>query len=182
MKKLVALLLAAMMVLGAVSVFAEGTEEVKSPTTTPTTPVVPPTDEGKTFFILVELATVGQEYRDKLIAAEADQLSVFAPETQDAIKSAVGETIVVNDMTDVEVVNWTEADGPQVLKLECQTEYKVGDPVLVVLAIVKDGVVEYAMPTVVEEDSVLAISWSSEMMAKGMEADEIVLMVVSLAD
>ena len=173
MKKFVALLLAAMMVLGAVSVLAE-----KSPTVNPPVPVK---KEAKTFFELVELGTVGQEYNTKLTEA-ANQLDVFTPEVQEAIKAALGENVLVNDMSGVKVINWTEADGPQQLVVSgFTTEYKAGSPIVAVLVVVKDGVAEVILPATVSADYEITMSWDASMMATGMEADEMLYIIVSPA-
>ncbi|MBR4457755.1 MAG: hypothetical protein IKS31_02220 [Clostridia bacterium] len=174
MKKLVALLLAAMMMVGLVSVLAEDSPK-------PQPPYIPPkVEEVKTFFILHELWSVGQEYNTKLTEAE-NQLDVFTPEVQEAIKSVVGENILVNDMSGVSVVNWTEEDGPQQLVVNFTTEYKAGDPIVAVLGYVKDGVAEYVLPASVTADYEITMSWDADMMAKGMEADEMFYMIVSAA-
>ncbi|MBR4711746.1 MAG: hypothetical protein IKP10_06905 [Clostridia bacterium] len=171
MKKFLALIMAAMMLLGVVSALAEA----GSPK--PVTPTVKDEDE-KTFFILHELGTKGQEYYDNLVAAE-NQLDVFTPEVQEAIKAAIGEDIIVNDMQGVTVVNWTEADGPQALKISFTTPYAPGDPVVAVLGYVKDGVAEFVLPAEVTADSEITMSWDSDMMAKGLEAAEMFYMIVS---
>lgn len=172
MKKLVALLLAAMMLLGVVSALAVSPQ--------PLPPQPPVEEEGKTFFVLHELGSVGQEYYNNLVAAE-NQLDVFTPETQDAIKTKLGESIVVNDMQGVSVINWTEEDGPQQLIVNFTTEYKAGDPIVAVLGYVKDGTVEFVLPAEVTNDYEITMSWDADMMGKGMEADEMFYMIVSIA-
>ncbi len=197
MKKLVALLLAAMMVLCAVSALAEEattaeatTAEAETPAsepspTKPPKPFVPdttPVEEAKVFFVLTDLGTAGTEYKANLEAA-ADQLAVFAAETQDAVKAVVGEKAAVHDMTGIQVANWTKEDGAQVCKVLCPTPYQAGAPVAAVLALVKgEATTEYVLPAAVTAEGVVEITWSEEMMALGMEADEMVLMIVSAAE
>jgi uncharacterized cupredoxin-like copper-binding protein len=65
--------------------------------------------------------------------------------------------------------------------LEKDTEYKAGSPIVAVLVVVKDGVAEVILPATVSADYEITMSWDASMMATGMEADEMLYIIVSPA-
>ncbi len=200
MKKLFALLLAAMMMFASVSVLAEGTEagsdagadtaDAPAADTKKESPTIvdpPVIEQDEEMFTIVPLGPVGEEYKAKLIAAdEAGEpvISVFTPEVQEALKAIVGENGVVNEMFGLEAPGWDPSMGAQYLVLEFATEYKAGEPVSAVLGLVfGEGedvrVDEHVLTAEIPEDYKVKVYLPIEMLNDLVAADEAFVVIVS---
>ena len=183
MKKLFALLLAAMMILASVSALAEGetSDSVKpSDTTTTASPI----------FVIVPLGPVGEQYRDQMIEAEEKGepvTGVFTPEVQDALKEIVGENGAVHEMFGLTAPGWDPSMGAQYLILEFATEYKAGEPVSAVLVLVNgEGedarITENVLMAEVPEDYKVQVYLPLDMLNDLVSADESFVIIVSAND
>ena len=200
MKKLFALLLAAMMMFASVSVLAEGTEagtdagtDATADTAADTKKESPKTDDNPTveqeeeIFTVVPLGPVGEEYKAKIIKADEDGepvIGVFTPEVQEALKAIVGENGVIDEMFGLEAPGWDPSMGAQYLVLEFATEYKAGEPVSAVLGLVfGEGedvrVDEHVLTAEIPEDYKVKVYLPIEMLNDLVAADEAFVVIVS---
>ncbi len=174
MRNLFALLLAAMMILASVSAIAEnGPLSPKLISIEPNPP-----------FAEAEIGTVGTQYKDAIQAAidnGAPVLDVFKPETKDALIEAVGENAEIHEFFGLQVAGWTEEDGEQYLILEFATEYKAGEKVAAVMALVKgeEEPVEYVLNAEVPEDYKVQVYFPVSMLNELLEADECFVVIVN---
>ena len=153
MKKIIALVIALVMMLAATAIVVADTPSVQPPK-----PVV---KTAVAYIIEVPNATKGQEYEDKIVngAVIAD---LFTEET-----NAVTE-------------HWTPVIGDVTCELEFDTQYKAGETVAAVLSIfTADGVTEVLLDAEVKEDYVVTIKFPADWIKKMKVADENVLVIVS---
>ncbi len=179
MRKLFALLLAAMMILASVSAIAESS---------PTTPTKVAQKEDEEFFTQVDLGKVGNEYKDNMQTAidnGSSPLDVFKPETVQTIIEKIGtDKAEVHEMFGLQFTGWTEEDGEQYLILEFATEYKEGTPVTAVLGLVhgEEEPVEYVLDAKVPEDYKVEVYFPVAMLNELLTADEIFVVIVNAAE
>ncbi|MBR3494166.1 MAG: hypothetical protein IKH38_01945 [Clostridia bacterium] len=174
MKKFVALLLAAMMLLVSVSALAEGTTVKESPNSGNIN-----TAENPFFDIVTEPGTKAQEIIEKIGNGE-DVVNLVSSETAEQIKNVVGEDAAVQEIISLDFHDWTPEDGAQKVEIEFATEYKAGEPIVAVLGLVTgDEVEEYILEAEVVEDYVILVKFPVSVLEKAMTADELYILFVN---
>ena len=168
MKKFVAILMAAMLVLASVSALA-----ANSVTPSDTTTVAEPT-----VFVFVDPAAVAQDYINKLNEAE-DQVAVFTEPVQEAIKANVADKAVAYQLVALRAPGWDQKSEAS-LVLEFDTAYKAGAKVCAVLVTVTGGAIEENVLTAsVPEDYKVSTYWPVDMMQKIWDSEESFIVIMS---
>ena len=196
MKKFLALLLAAMMLLASASVLAEEAtptptaspeaEEEVTPTPKPESPVTPPVitvapqkeeeEETGDPIVVGELGDVGQQYQEKIENGE----EALTEDTITELKETLGDDISYDEIFGIELVDWTPEDGAKTITLEFATEFKVGDKVAAVLVYVKgEEITEKVLPAEVVADYTVAVTFEVEDLEQVASADEAFVLIVS---
>lgn len=171
MKKLFAMLLAAMMIFASVSALAEEavTVEADSPSA------------------VVELGPVGMEFlqmMEEAVEQGMPAISVFSPETQEAVKQVVGEDTTVDEMFGLNPQYFDVEKGIENLVfMFLAADYEVGDPVSAVLVLVNgdEEPVEIVLEAEVVEDNLVKIWFPVEVQEQLFNADEAFIAIVSAA-
>ena len=184
MKKLFALLLAAMMMLASVSVLAEETTDAKK--SVDSSDLVQVVSDASVFTV-VPLGPVGETYKEQMTEAEENgksAIDVFTPEVQEALKEKFGDNATVNEMFGLTADGWTPDKGEQYLVLEFATEYKAGEDVSAILGLVKgegeDAVVtESILMAEVPEDYQVKVYLPVSMLEELLAADECFVVIVN---
>ncbi len=175
MKKLLALLLAAMTVLACTAVFAE---EPDSPEDVP--PYTPVVKKELPIIIVVDLGPLGNQYFEKLsekINNGENVLDVFTPDTKEKVTAVVGETPVVHEMFGVTIgPGYKEGMGDYTHEIEFTTEYKAGEPISAILNL---GTEEYVLEATVYEDYKVKIVFPGDVLAKLAETEEAFITMIN---
>lgn len=168
MKKFVAILMAAMLVLASVSAFAAGKSVIPTDNTT----------TGSTVFIIVDPETVAEEYRAKLSEAE-DQLTVFTDAVQASVKEKVGDAAFAYEQVSLRAPGWDQK-SEEYLVLEFATQYLAGAKVCAVLVTVTgEEIEENVLTATVPEDYKVNVYWPVPMMQKIWDSDEAFIVIMS---
>ncbi len=167
MKKFVAILMAAMLVLASVSALAAKSGQPGDNTTTES-PV----------FVIVDHGTVANEYLAKLNEAE-DHVAVFTENAQAGIKEKVADKAFAYELVSLRAPGWDQK-SEEYLVLEFATQYKAGAKVCAVLVTVTGGEVEENILTAnVPEDFKVNVYWPVAMMQKIWDSDESFIVIMS---
>ncbi|MBR5345173.1 MAG: hypothetical protein IK127_05045 [Clostridia bacterium] len=201
MKKLLALLLAIMMVLASVSVLAEGEAPAEGGSggeaASPTGPDGPggggsggsgsggspggPSDEPA--LIVTGLGQLGNEYfqtiSEKINNGENPLANTFSEDTVKAVTEVVGENPVVHDMFGVAIGPGYQEGMPgyTLVPDPFNTEYKAGEPISAIL-VLGDGT-EYVLEASVPEDFQVSINFTGDQLAAIAAADEAFVTLVN---
>ena len=172
MKKLFALLLAAMMVLASASVLAEEPaspdEEILEPTILDDASVI----------IITDLGEKGNEVYDKLLNGES-VLDVFSEETKAAVEAKIANP-AVHEMFGVVIgPGYQEGMGDYVCPMKFVTEYAAGEAVAPILTI---GAEEFVLDAEVAEDGTVHVTFTGDQLAKLAEGAEAFVVVVNEAE
>lgn len=169
MKKILALIMAAMMVLSAVSALAAG-----SPTTSPV--VVPSIEEE----IQPAVAITGNTAAAEALAAEMSaaeyDAAVLAAETQEAIAAKLPEGVDIKDLVASEMIDLTAtaADEPVVVTFGTVTDFTAAQAVVTVLKVADTEIV---LENTVNEDGTLAVEFTVDALTALNGADGVLVVL-----
>ena len=173
MKKFLALLLAAMMLLASASVLAE---EATSPTDEINEPTL--MDDAQVI-IITELGEKGNEVFNQLnekIANGESVLDLFSDETKAAVEALI-DTSVVHEMFGVVIgPGYQEGMGDYVAPLKFGTAYEAGEAIAPILTI---GGEEFVLDAEVAEDGTVNTTFTAEQLAKLAEGAEAFVVMVN---
>ncbi len=169
MKKITALLLAAIMVLASVSALAAG-----SPTAQGVSVYVPMTPAGAHFEV-GELGTTGAAYQTAVQNGE----NPYTDETKATLDEMFPDGYSTYDIVGLKISGAVEGEGAEV-ELEFATEYKAGTPVAAVLVVVNgETASESVLKAEVKEDYVVTVTFPADVLMAAQTAEECFLAIVA---
>ena len=163
MKKILALLMAVMMILTAVSALAAGSPDTK--------PVVVPTEQTEAIepvIIILDDQSSAEELAAQMSAAEYDA-SVLTAETQEAIADV--KDLVASELVALKA---TKAEEAVIATFDFATDYTVDQTVVTVLKI-EDT--ELVLKNTVNEDGTVAILFTVDALSALMSNDGILIVL-----
>ncbi len=169
MKKITALLLAAIMVLASVSALAAG-----SPTAWGVAVYVPMTPAEPSIGV-VELGPTGSAYETAIQNGE----NPYTDETKGQLDELFPDGYNTYDIVGLDLSGIIDGESREI-ELEFATEYLAGTPVAAVLVIVNgESAAEYVLKAEVKEDYVVTVTFPADVLANAEAASETFLAIVA---